>query len=128
VPPVETESDGHDFFYWLQHAGEQKGEVREDVEKADKATQIRIIEKFVNANPTISRPKKEFFKAENMARKSEILDPDFVTETLAGIYAQSGNYTRAIEAYQKLSLQFPEKQAYFAALIEKISNDKKNKK
>lgn len=50
---------------------------------------------------------------------SEIED-FFCTETLAAIYAEQGRYAEARSIYSRLLLKFPEKSAYFAALIEKI--------
>ena len=47
-------------------------------------------------------------------------DLDFCTETLAGIYLEQGYYDYAIKIYEKLILAYPEKNAYFAALIEKL--------
>lgn len=47
---------------------------------------------------------------------------DFVTETLAQIYAEQGYTDKAIEIYTKLSLQSPEKNVYFASLIDKLKN------
>ena len=43
---------------------------------------------------------------------------DFYTETLAQIYLEQEYPERAIEIYSKLSLRYPEKSVYFAALIE----------
>ena len=49
---------------------------------------------------------------------------EFCTETLAGIYLEQGYPQEAIDIYSRLSLRYPEKSVYFAALIEKI--DKKD--
>ena len=45
---------------------------------------------------------------------------DFFTETLAQIYAEQGYYEQAKDIYSKLILAYPEKNAYFAALIQKL--------
>ena len=45
---------------------------------------------------------------------------DFFTETLAQIYAEQGYYEQAKDIYSKLILAYPEKNAYFAALIQKM--------
>ena len=47
-------------------------------------------------------------------------DMDFCTETLARIYAEQGYCQQAKEIYSKLILAYPEKNAYFATLIEKL--------
>ena len=47
---------------------------------------------------------------------------DFYTETLAGIFEEQGYSQEAKDIYSKLSLRYPEKSAYFAALIKKIDN------
>lgn len=48
---------------------------------------------------------------------------DFYTETLAEIYAEQGYMEEAKEIYYKLSLRYPEKSVYFAALIEKLDKN-----
>ena len=45
---------------------------------------------------------------------------DLYTETLAQIYAEQGYYEQAKDIYSKLILAYPEKNAYFAALIQKL--------
>ena len=45
---------------------------------------------------------------------------DLYTETLAGIYLEQGYPEQAKRIYSKLILAYPEKNAYFAALIQKI--------
>ncbi|HQG38665.1 MAG TPA: tetratricopeptide repeat protein, partial [Chitinophagales bacterium] len=49
---------------------------------------------------------------------------DMMTETLAKIYQKQGKYDKALEIYNTLRLKFPEKNAYFAALIEKLEKEK----
>ena len=49
-------------------------------------------------------------------------DTGFCTETLAEIYAEQGYYDRARDIYSKLLLAYPEKNTYFAALIEKLDS------
>ena len=48
------------------------------------------------------------------------LPADFCTETLARIYLDQGYYEQAKHIYSKLLLRYPEKSAYFAALIQKL--------
>lgn len=45
---------------------------------------------------------------------------DFCTETLARIYLEQDYKEQAIDIYSKLSLRYPEKSVYFAALIDEI--------
>jgi len=46
---------------------------------------------------------------------------EFCTETLAQIYLEQGYLAEAKNIYSKLSLRYPEKSAYFAALIDEIN-------
>jgi len=50
----------------------------------------------------------------------------FCTETLAQIYADQGYYKQARYIYSQLVLRYPEKNAYFAALIEKLDELERN--
>ena len=79
-----------------------------------------LIEKFIREEPRITPSKSTFYSPSNMAKKSIVEPEDLITETLANIYAQQGNFKKAISFYQKLSLKFPEKSRYFAALIEEL--------
>ena len=61
-------------------------------------------------------------KARQGKEQKDSTEPEFdiFTETLAQIYAEQGYYEHAKEIYSKLILAYPEKNAYFAALIEKL--------
>ena len=56
------------------------------------------------------------------AQQAAHIEPafEFFTETLAQIYVEQGYYEHAKEIYSKLILAYPEKNAYFAALIQKL--------
>ena len=59
------------------------------------------------------------------------VESEYFTETLARIYIKQGRYSKALEIIQRLSLQIPKKNAYFAdqiRFLEKlIINNNKNK-
>ncbi len=84
--------------------------------------QSRIIDRFIEDEPRITPIKATIYNPVNMARKSTVQPDDVVTETLAMIYAQQGNFEKAIAFYEKLSLKFPEKSVYFATLIQELKN------
>ncbi len=74
-----------------------------------------IIDRFIQNKPRISKFDKEKTVSEKVFK---IVDKDdIVTETLARIYIKQKNYQKAIEIYQKLSLNIPEKKGYFASQI-----------
>lgn len=79
-----------------------------------------LIEKFIQEEPKISRPRKEFFNPATSSQRSNIDEEDIVSETLALLYARQGNLQKAIHIYEKLSLRFSEKSRYFAAQIENL--------
>ena len=77
---------------------------------------IEKIEKKEN-NPS-------FFSAIKTAKKSLDENDDFITETLAKIYKEQGHYDKAIDAFEKLILKFPEKSTLFASQISDINKIK----
>ena len=82
-----------------------------------------LINQFIEKQPSISRPKQEFYSPERAMKRSETFSPAIVTETLANIFRTQGHFEKAIISYEKLQLKFPEKSAYFASLIEQIKKE-----
>jgi hypothetical protein len=95
-----------------------------DDDKAEDVPQLigqELIDSFINNDktrivlpeqpqqtPDLEQP------AENDGKEPE---EGYFTETLARIYIKQGRYSKALEIIQRLSLQYPKKNAYFADQI-----------
>jgi hypothetical protein len=88
----------------------------------DPGTVESILDKFIRENPSIARPKSEFYSPVNMAKQSAEESAEIVSETLAQIYTRQGLYKKAIVMYEKLGLHYPDKFTYFAGLISQIKS------
>ena len=82
-----------------------------------------LIDEFIQNQPSISRPKTQFYDPVDKAKESIVDNEKIVSETLAKIFYDQGHLLKAIKIYQKLSLKFPEKSSYFAALIKKAGKE-----
>lgn len=103
-----------------------KADIEQAVAKSNVNDFGNILDKFIKENPSISRPKAEFFNPVNMAKQSVEEDEELVTETLANLLYKQGNLKKAIRAYEKLCLLYPSKMTYFASLIQKIKTELKD--
>lgn len=85
----------------------------------------QIIDKIIESDPgRIKLGTNKFFTPASDAKQSLLENEHLVTETLAKIYALQGNISKAIRAYEILSLKFPQKSVYFTSLIEKLKTNK----
>ena len=113
--PLEfTEKETHSFSEWLALT---------KIKKIDrtKGKEENLIDKFVETEPRISKPKREeFFSPVQSAKESLIENDEIVTETLARVYLEQAHYDKAIASYEKLSLKFPQKSSFFANKIKLI--------
>lgn len=112
------------FAQWLKEVNRlalrQDTPTEEELKEETKNEAFSLIDKFIQNAPRITPQRTEFYNPVNMAKKSVTEDTEMVTETLARIYEKQGNIPKAIRAYQKLSLKYPEKSLYFASLIENL--------
>ena len=113
--PLEfTEKEPHSFSEWLALTKTKK------IDRT-KGKEENLIDKFVETEPRISKPKREeFFSPVQSAKESLIENDEIVTETLARVYLEQAHYDKAIAAYEKLSLKFPQKSSFFASQIKLI--------
>ena len=59
---------------------------------------------------------------EEIAKKSNLLDDDLNTETMAVIFEKQQKFDKAIAVYEKLIVKYPEKSSIFASRIANLKN------
>ncbi len=120
---AEVKSILERHIYELEHEQKNKKslKIKKSVEPVKRKSEI--IDDFIRNEPSISRPKTKFYDPLEKARESVVDNENIVSETLAGILYDQGHFLKAIKIYQKLSLKFPEKSSYFAALIKKTEKE-----
>jgi len=125
-----TSSETHSFNEWLQLtslkpiARTAKPSAEKPVEKTS-LNKFQIIDKFIENNPKII-PVEKGEKVSIELPKDKV-DKSLMTETLAKVYLEQKKYSKAIKAYEILSLKYPEKSGFFADQIKKIRILQKNK-
>ncbi len=139
-PEPAPKSDAQkSFLHWLKPLQAEKDETagietaqpdstagKKQAHKPEDLTEL--VERFIRSEPKITPQKAEFYSPGNMAKLSITDNEEFVSETLASIYEKQGYLQKAIRVYEKLSLKFPEKSAYFASRIKNLETIQKNAK
>lgn len=123
----EEPKDRQDFFGWLDAYND------EEMAKPKKEAKPRklnmspeasaLLENFIKNRPTISRIRKDVDRLDVYNPVSQSPENEIVTESLAQLHLKQERPEKAIEIYEKLGLQNPEKFSYFAGLIEKIKKE-----
>lgn len=130
VAPVESDIENPGTTevpdYNLDHLTLREEIEPEEPKFLDLAARQALIDKFIATNPSVSRPKKEFYNPEMAMKRAEEFDASFCSETLAALFRKQQAWDKALACYSRLQLKFPEKSAYFAALITEVENEKRN--
>ena len=114
--PLDFDKDEeYSFSEWLALSKIKK------IDRTTKPNAKLIIDDFIDKKIRISKPQKStFFKPIDVAKESLIENESLVTPTLAKVYLEQGHYNKAISAYTKLCLKYPEKNSLFAKQIKLI--------
>ena len=114
-----------------------KTESEEDKKTEETGPQLKghsLIDDFLNKDGgKLQLQEKPTYKPEEETELDAQSDGDegYFTETLAKIYIKQGRYSKALEIIQRLNLNYPKKNAYFADQIrflkKLILNNKNNK-
>jgi len=128
--PLEfKKNEKHSFGEWLKLTSlkpidRDHNEVLPDLEDEERAKRMERIELFLQERPRI-KPVKNQPHTGNLAEKNPVSN-QLMTETLAQVYLAQKNFSKAIQAYEILVLQHPEKSGYFADRIREIKNVQSN--
>jgi tetratricopeptide (TPR) repeat protein len=115
-PLAFNNKEEYSFSEWLAVSKVEK------IDRTPKPNTKQLIDNFIGKKISISKPKKtDFFKPINVAKESLIENESIVTPTLAKVYLEQGYYDKAISAYTKLCLKYPEKNSLFANQIKLIN-------
>lgn len=116
--------DKQDFFSWLDSLDDEQTKEEPKPRKLKMSAEAsQLLENFIKNRPSISRIRTDIDRTEIHKVDRENVESEIVTESLAALHVKQGRPENAIDIYEKLRLQNPQKFSYFAALIEKIKKD-----
>ena len=87
---------------------------------------FQLIDSFLAKQQKII-PDKRKINNEDLSEQSWVNSNELMTETLAKVFIKQKKYVKALEAYQILSLKYPEKNSFFADQIKEIKDLQKLK-
>ena len=133
--PLEFDkTEVHSFTEWLKITNfkpiervEQPEITTAKEEGSEINMKFELIDKFIKNNPKMPKVTTKGGSID-LSKDSVHTTDTLMTETLARIYLEQKNYDKAIQAYDILSLKYPEKSGFFADQIQAIKKLKEQNK
>ena len=112
-----NQDEMHSFSEWLRLSKIKK------IRKPETINEVtNLVNDFVNEKKNINYINKELFSNPGVTLENSLIENDeIITPTLAKVYLEQGHLEKAILAYKKLSLKYPEKNSFFANQIKLIT-------
>ena len=82
--------------------------------------ELKVIDEFVSQHSSYQPVSKSGPSVAELAQRSLESSDEFVTETMAKVYAAQGKYKKAADVIEKLMLKYPAKRLYFADLLDEF--------
>ena len=123
------------LFTWLRSVSDEEEIIEkgredkrgeEELRKSTESIQqsVDLIEKFIATEPRITPGKVEQYTGVSFAKDSLEENFDWVTETMAKLYAAQGKIDRARKAYKRLIELHPEKKIHFENQLKALNQRK----
>ena len=127
--PRERKTENHKkiskelpFTEWVSYLrSNQNPEQRNQIDE-----KFELFDKFLEKKKRI-KPKKQKTVMDDLSIKSLASTDELMTETLAKVFVKQKKFENALQAYQILSLKYPEKNSFFADQINEIKRLQKLK-
>lgn len=133
--PADATVDYVSYLLETENDEDNNGTATKDEKKGNGDRTISLIDDFIkNEGGKIQlKDEPEYMPEinESIAQSENDSNEGYFTETLAKIYVKQGRYEKALEIIQRLNLNYPKKNAYFAdqmRFLEKLILNNKNNK
>ena len=112
-----NQDEMHSFSEWLKLSKVKK------IRKTKTINEVtNLVNDFVKEKKNMYYINKDILNNPGLTLENSLIENDeIITPTLAKVYLEQGHLEKAIIAYKKLSLKYPEKNSFFANQIKLIT-------